>query len=76
MQVVRMRHALESVRQSQVVYIEVEHWTDFPHVPWGVLEEGDRALLDKHFRRCNGAAPYITGQKRLPPRIPSSGAYA
>jgi hypothetical protein len=70
-----LRAALEQVQHSQVIYIEVDHWSDFPHVAWDLLQSEEQRNLDKHFHRCNGAAPYVKGQSSLPPAIPKVGAH-
>ena len=72
LQVDRLREALNSKHDSQIVYLEVEHWTDFPHVPWGLLSQLERDRLDAHFRRCSIVAPYVTGQRKLPPPLPGT----
>ena len=75
LQVAELRQALDTAAASQVVYIEVDHWTDFPHAGWGLLNQDEQRRLDKHFRRCYAVGPYIKGAKQLPPTVPGRGAY-
>lgn len=75
-QVARLRSILlERMQQSQVVYIEVSHWTLFPDVPWNLLDAGEQHLLNGHFESCRSMGPYIKGERSLPPAIPQKGPY-
>lgn len=68
LQVSKLRAALQERQYTQAVYIEVDHWTDFPHVPWPLLNEQEQAGLNAHFRRCYAVGPYVKGERELPPR--------
>jgi len=54
---------------SQVVYVEVEHWTAFPHVRWEHLQPEEQAALQRHFRTCTKIGPYVIGAAQLPPPL-------
>ena len=74
-QVAQLRELLEASRESQVIYLEVEHWMDFPHIEWKHLHSSEMSRLNKHFHRCTGVAPYVRGERQLPPDVPAKGAY-
>lgn len=75
LQVASLRSLLKKAQSKQVVYLEVAHWTQMAHVKWEDLDQAEHALLEKHFHRCYAVEPYIRRKKKLPPRVPSQGAY-
>jgi hypothetical protein len=71
MQLEAMRQRLQQLRGAQLVYFKVSHWSAFPHVRWDSLAPHELQALERHFHRCPGIAPYIRGERKLPPDIPT-----
>jgi hypothetical protein len=75
MQVDKLRSHLKQLDSSQIVYLKVSNWTNFPHIEWHDLSDDERKALEAHFRKCPLYADYLRGTRRLPPTVPSVGPY-
>lgn len=72
-QVAKLRAALrDKLAGSQVVYVEVKHWTHFPDVRWNLLLPAEQLHLGQHFSGCGAMEPYIRGGRTLPPPVPGT----
>lgn len=69
-QVAKLRSDFAQLQSQQFVYVHAAHWQDVPHVPWDVLESHEQAQLLEHFQSCTLVAPYVKGEKQLPPPVP------
>lgn len=70
-----MRGLLLLQSYTQIVYLKVPHWTEFPRVGWKQLSKGDRTALEANFKKCPLHADFIRGNRKLPPPIPGVFAY-
>ena len=71
-QVAALRRELKQLSEQQFVYVAAAHWQEVPHVAWELLQPDEQEHLQQHFSSCSIVAPYVRGEKQLPPHVPGT----